>query len=235
MFGIPLHAWGEKTFKNISSRCAEFIGLDEETLNRSRFDVARVRIETSLLGFIDFVIKLKVQGAMYKVRVVEESEGPKELEGMLVEDQLAWSVAASSCNSGGGRPARAVLEGLDDQDADGDASERCHQEIRGSMVGFHSSEKSLEKAKGVTEERLAIPGNVEKEIETEEGYVPDVSGVLRGSVLLGRVDRCGHQVEDLALDIDICTPPDFVPPGLVEVGPIIIICPISTWAKRSPW
>jgi hypothetical protein len=49
------------------------------------------------------------------------------------------------------------------------------------------------------------------------------------------VDRCGHQVEDLALDSDICTPPDFVPPGLVEVGPIIIICPISTWAKRSPW
>jgi hypothetical protein len=28
MFGIPLHAWGEKTFKNISSICGEFIGLD---------------------------------------------------------------------------------------------------------------------------------------------------------------------------------------------------------------
>ncbi|MCI19899.1 DUF4283 domain protein [Trifolium medium] len=63
MFGVPLHAWGERTFKNISNRCGEFVCLDTETLNRSHFDMARVRIETALLGFIDFVIKLRFQAS----------------------------------------------------------------------------------------------------------------------------------------------------------------------------
>jgi hypothetical protein len=109
MYGVPLHAWGESTFRSIVNRCGDFVNLDAETVNRSRFDVARVRMETTMLGFIDFVIKLKVQGALYKVRVIEECDVPKELEGIVVDDQLGWSAAASSCNSGGGRPAVAEL------------------------------------------------------------------------------------------------------------------------------
>ncbi|MCI54646.1 hypothetical protein A2U01_0075896, partial [Trifolium medium] len=95
---------------------------------RARFDFARVRLETSLVGFINFVIKLKVQGAVYKVRVVEEGDGPKELEGMLMEDQLRWSPAASSCNSGRGGPVQAVLEVLDDDDSESGASVGCQHD-----------------------------------------------------------------------------------------------------------
>jgi hypothetical protein len=70
-------------------------------------------MDSHLLGFIDFVIRIRVQGAFYKVRVVEEGSVPREVEGTFLEDQMAWSVAASSCNSGGGEPALAVVEGLD--------------------------------------------------------------------------------------------------------------------------
>jgi hypothetical protein len=186
MYGVPLHAWGEKTFKNIVSRCGEFLNLDAETANRSRFDVAKVQFETSLSGFIDFVIKLKVQGALYKVRVVEESEGPTEMEESCMEDQLGWSVAASSCNSGDGGAARAVLEGLGDQDVASIASEGSQQEVRQSTLGIGTLVNNPGTKKGVTVECVSNPSTSLKVMETYDNFVPDKVGVLRGQTLMDR-------------------------------------------------
>jgi hypothetical protein len=44
MFGIPLHVWGETTFRSLANRCGAFISLDTGTKNRIRLDVARVKI-----------------------------------------------------------------------------------------------------------------------------------------------------------------------------------------------
>ncbi|MCI79252.1 hypothetical protein A2U01_0100523, partial [Trifolium medium] len=49
--------------------------MDDGTRNRIRLDVARVKLESSLGGRIDFAIKLVVQGAGYEVRVVEDGGG----------------------------------------------------------------------------------------------------------------------------------------------------------------
>ncbi|MCI32176.1 hypothetical protein A2U01_0053388 [Trifolium medium] len=128
--------------------------------------MARVRIETALLGFIDFVIKLRVRGTVYKVRVVEENDGPKEFDGVYMEDQLRWSVAASSCNSSGGRLAFAVLEGLDDDNSDCGASERCQQEVAESTGCIGILENNGAKSLCVAVHGVDIPSNVEMEMET---------------------------------------------------------------------
>jgi hypothetical protein len=75
LYGVPLHAWGLTLFQRIASRCGDFVALDEATASRSRFDVARIQIDSSLLGYIDFVNKIRIQGALFKVRVVEEGVG----------------------------------------------------------------------------------------------------------------------------------------------------------------
>ncbi|MCI11680.1 hypothetical protein A2U01_0032782, partial [Trifolium medium] len=112
-------------FRKIASRCGVFLSLDDGTRNCVRFDVARVKIEASLCGRIDFAIKLVIQGAAYVVRVVEEGGGLMR-EEVYVEDQLRRSDVGSSCASGGQGSVRAVLEGLDGAVSDSDVSKGCN-------------------------------------------------------------------------------------------------------------
>ncbi|GAU47008.1 hypothetical protein TSUD_244370 [Trifolium subterraneum] len=219
VYGVPLHAWGERTFRSISNRCVELVRLDLETANRSRFDVARIQIDTALQGFIDFVIKLKVQGAVYKVRVVEENDGPKELEGAYLEDQLRWSTAASSCASGGGGgQAHTVLEGLDDDNSDCGASEECQYQGRESTVGEGFLENDTAMSLGGTEIRLDIPSNVEKVMVTEETFVQREPNEARGSKSDDKVDQGDKQVADPHIEDAVNIPHSFQPsgPGVVR-------------------
>ncbi|MCH89123.1 DUF4283 domain protein [Trifolium medium] len=181
VYGLPLHIWGVKTFQMIADRCGAFLAMDNGTMQRNQFDFARIHIESDLLGYIDFVIRIRVQGAIYKVRVVEEGVGPRELESLVVDDQLGWSVAASSCQSGGGGPAQAVLDWLDGDDSDSQASEGCQQEqdqplhvVTESTVDGAILEDDGADALDNTTLRVSIPSNVEKEIVTEELFVPEV-------------------------------------------------------------
>ncbi|MCI04352.1 RNA recognition motif, partial [Trifolium medium] len=93
LYGIPLHAWGESTFRAVASRCGVFVDVDDVTRNRLRLDVARMKIESSICGCVDFSIKLVVQGASYMVRVVEEGGGWLGREDVFVDDQLQRSEA----------------------------------------------------------------------------------------------------------------------------------------------
>ncbi|WJX71288.1 hypothetical protein P8452_55296 [Trifolium repens] len=70
----------------------------------------------------------KIQGAIFKVLVVEENVRPGELDNLILEDQMGWSAAASSCHSVGGGPTMEMLEGLDNDDSDSGSSDMCQQE-----------------------------------------------------------------------------------------------------------
>jgi hypothetical protein len=201
LYGIPLHAWGIKTFKAIASRCGEFITVDAGTMNRNRFDVARVQLDTRLLGYIDFVIKIRIQGALYKVRVVEEGVGPKELDGGALEDQMGWSVADSSCHSGGGGQSFAVVEGLDSDDSDCGAPESLQQggcQIGQGLTESTGGKKNLEKRVEIplvnSTKRTSIPSIVEKVMETDEARVSDESLDRSGTRLLVDVVGSGQLV-----------------------------------------
>jgi hypothetical protein len=156
-------------------------------------------MDSHLLGFIDFVIRIRVQGAFYKVRVVEEGSVPREVEGTFLEDQMAWSVAASSCNSGGGEPALAVVEGLDSDDSDCDAPEmrqqECDQRVQdcaGSTSGIRILENRVERPLDNTTLGTSIPSIVEKVMGTGEVCVSDDSPGNLSPRLLEEGVGCRH-------------------------------------------
>jgi hypothetical protein len=60
IFGVPPHAWGETTFAKLVNSCGVLLEVNAETRNKSRFDVARVKIEASLSGRIDFFVNLRI-------------------------------------------------------------------------------------------------------------------------------------------------------------------------------
>jgi hypothetical protein len=143
IYGFPLQVWGEKAFSLFTKPWSIFIGLDEETRQKSRFDVARVKILTSALETIDTTSKIKVQEVEYAVRVIEEGGGPLEfVHYTKEEDQIGWSVVGSSCDSVGRGPAAAMAEGVvsDGFVSDSDGSEQEQLETTGSVKTLHGNE-----------------------------------------------------------------------------------------------
>jgi hypothetical protein len=72
IFGLPLHAWEESSFKMVAGRFGVFLDFDEATIEKQRLDVARVKLRTVRRCLIDTVIQLSVLGSKFDVWVVEE-------------------------------------------------------------------------------------------------------------------------------------------------------------------
>jgi hypothetical protein len=75
VYGVPLQLWNENVFRSLTEQWGTFIGLDEDTRGRVRFDVGRVKISAPILGTIDSTVKVMVQGLMCEIRVMEERGG----------------------------------------------------------------------------------------------------------------------------------------------------------------
>jgi hypothetical protein len=200
VFGVPLHAWGESTFRSLANRCGRFLAVDIPTRNRSRLDVARVKLEVPLSGLIDFTFKLLVQGAGYNVRVVEE-RGCVVVEREEVEDQLHPDDAVSSCASGGKAAAMVVVDVLGDDVTDSEASETGQRQV---SVGRREVTKSMG-AKGCEGIGVVMTGEssgIARDIPstdlvvkaTAEKVLLTLSQGVRDSPLLGDVGNVGQQM-----------------------------------------
>jgi hypothetical protein len=56
LYGVPLHAWNTEFFKLCAFACGRYLRTDEGSLERDRFDYARVLIATSSLEVINMQI-----------------------------------------------------------------------------------------------------------------------------------------------------------------------------------
>jgi hypothetical protein len=72
IYGLPLHAWDEGSFKMVAGRFGVFLDFDEATIAKLKYDVARVKLRTVRRGLIDTVVQLLVKGVKFDVWVVEE-------------------------------------------------------------------------------------------------------------------------------------------------------------------
>jgi hypothetical protein len=120
LYGIPIHAWEEGSFKMVAGRFGVFLDFDEATVAKHRLDVARVKLRTVRRGMIDNVVQLKVQGVAYDVWVVEERCSCGEERSYEVEEGHR-SVELTHGNSGDG----GSME--DDRDQFSDESDSDHQ------------------------------------------------------------------------------------------------------------
>ncbi|KAK8698523.1 hypothetical protein V6N13_114635 [Hibiscus sabdariffa] len=86
---VPFSVWFDSFFKNLASLWGEVLKIDEETVAKTRFDVAHVLVGVSLTSDIPSSISIFVNGKISHIRVVVSE----------YEDERAWIVDESSTNS----------------------------------------------------------------------------------------------------------------------------------------
>lgn len=69
--GIPVHVWEEEVFKKIGAIYGEFLDFAEETIAKTRVDLAFIKVVTERTGLIDEHMTVKVVGAVFGLWVVE--------------------------------------------------------------------------------------------------------------------------------------------------------------------
>jgi hypothetical protein len=79
LFGVPLHIWSWEGFKKIIWRYGTLLNLDPETLDHSRFDVARAQITVNYWEMVDETIEVKVDEEVFIIRMIEERFGSVDL------------------------------------------------------------------------------------------------------------------------------------------------------------
>jgi len=72
LYGIMLHAWNESFFKLCVLECGCFLRTDNGSLEKERFDYARVLVSTPSLDIISVVENLLIDGLLMEVKIVEE-------------------------------------------------------------------------------------------------------------------------------------------------------------------
>ncbi|GKU91868.1 hypothetical protein SLEP1_g5682 [Rubroshorea leprosula] len=70
--GMPVHGWNLDNFSTLGCLFGKFPCLDDSTSKRKHFDVARFLISTPIMEFISRTITITVNGALCKIKVMEE-------------------------------------------------------------------------------------------------------------------------------------------------------------------
>lgn len=70
--GVPLHAWSSHFFEKLVSSLGKFVSMDSNTMLGKRFDVARVLIRTTSREAVNRLIKVRINGVFYNIRLLEE-------------------------------------------------------------------------------------------------------------------------------------------------------------------
>lgn len=98
VYGLPMHAWDEQSFKKLGNLFGEFLDFDDESINASRLDMARVLVRTTSLALINEPVSVEVMGAVFNVLVMEEVAPAL---GSKAEPTVCWEDASVSSNGGG--------------------------------------------------------------------------------------------------------------------------------------
>jgi hypothetical protein len=72
IYGVPLHVWNLDFFKLCVYDCGRLLRLDDLTLEKGRFDYARVLISTDSVDIIKTEAKVLVDGSILDFLIVEE-------------------------------------------------------------------------------------------------------------------------------------------------------------------
>jgi hypothetical protein len=110
-------------FRSIAFKHGIFVEVDANTKSMLRVDVARIKIVSSKLSFIDASMTVKVLGKEFVIKVIEEGWGYDEGERMNGCKCAGWREGGSSRGSVDGGSVMAVVEGTEDGGSDDDWSE----------------------------------------------------------------------------------------------------------------
>lgn len=69
---VPIHARSNQFFEMIVGSLAHFMSLDYSTMHGKRFDVARVLLRTTSWETIHSIVKVRINGQFFNIRLIEE-------------------------------------------------------------------------------------------------------------------------------------------------------------------
>jgi hypothetical protein len=72
IYGVPLHAWNINFFKLCIFDCGRLLKVDDSTLEKERFDYARVLLSTTALEVINTNATIMVDDALFDFKIIEE-------------------------------------------------------------------------------------------------------------------------------------------------------------------
>jgi hypothetical protein len=180
IYGLPLHAWEEGSFKMVAGRFGVFLDFDEVTVAKRRLDVARVKLRTVRRGMIDTVLQLMVLGVVYDVWVVEERCGCGD-ERNCDAEEATQSLEGGQSNSG--------VQGWKGEDperfSDGQSDSDCSGQLE-NMLGKQVETITVQLAVTGTKERL---GNIDPKSQ-------NLLEVMVGESLSGNPMEDLHVVEE---------------------------------------
>ncbi|MCI03917.1 DUF4283 domain protein, partial [Trifolium medium] len=85
IFGIPVHAWSDLFFAQVTKPWGTFMNTDDATNKKLTMDVARILIQSSCQQVVDEFFYVKINGEIFHLRIIEDSYGPMRL--MLPQSQ----------------------------------------------------------------------------------------------------------------------------------------------------
>ncbi|PNX93753.1 hypothetical protein L195_g016912 [Trifolium pratense] len=87
IFGIPLHAWNDIFFTQVTKPWGTFMNSDDATNKKLTMDVARILIRTSCQQVVDEFFDVKINGEIFHLRIIEDSYGPMRISLPQVQAQ----------------------------------------------------------------------------------------------------------------------------------------------------
>jgi len=72
IYGIPIHAWNESFFKLCILDCVRFLRTDECSVEKERFDYARVLVATTSYEILNCSEEVLIDGEVVTVKIIEE-------------------------------------------------------------------------------------------------------------------------------------------------------------------
>ena len=89
IYGVPLHAWNYDFFKLCVYDCGRLMRIDDVTLDRDRFDYARVLVSTSSLDIIKHEASVVVDGVLFEFKIMEEWGFSLGEDACLIDDEAS--------------------------------------------------------------------------------------------------------------------------------------------------
>jgi len=72
LYGVPLHAWNESFFKLCIFECGRFLRSNYCSMEKERFDYARILIATSRFEIINCLESILIDGELVTMKIVED-------------------------------------------------------------------------------------------------------------------------------------------------------------------
>lgn len=70
--GVPLQGWSEQFFELLVGSLGTYISVDWSTMQKKQYDIARVLIRTSSWEAINRLVKVRINGVVFTIRLLEK-------------------------------------------------------------------------------------------------------------------------------------------------------------------